>query len=107
MLASGSFYSKGLTATPEKISETVFGLDTDYAQGRENWYTKDFFGKQNYLGFGVRTDEDFHPSIGGEKISNLYAIGSVLSGYNLVAEGSGAGVAMTSALKVADEIIKG
>ncbi len=107
VLASGSFYSKGLTATPEKISETVFGLDTDYAQGRENWYTKDFFGKQNYLGFGVRTDEDFHPSIGGEKISNLYAIGSVLSGYNLVAEGSGAGVAMTSALKVADEIIKG
>lgn len=107
VLATGSFYSKGLTATPDKISETVFGLDVDYAEGRENWYRKDFFGKQAYLGFGVKTDEGFHPSLDGKKIDNLYAIGSVLSGYNLVAEGSGAGVAMTSALKVADEIIKG
>lgn len=107
ILATGSFFSKGLAATPEKIYETLFGLDVDYTEGRGTWYQKDFFGKQAYLGFGVRTDETFHPFIGGKKISNLYAIGSVLSGYNNVTEGSGAGVAMTTALFVADRIISG
>lgn len=106
VLATGSFFSKGLWATPYSITEPLFGLDTDFVEGRENWYDEDFFKTQAYLGFGVRTDNDFHPYINGKKICNLYAIGAVLGGYNPIKLGCGAGVAIMTALSAADNIIE-
>lgn len=105
VLASGSYFSKGLKATPEAIIEPLFGLDTDFADGRDKWYDEDFFKPQAYLGFGVRTDSLFHPALGGKTIENLYAIGAVLGGYNPVELGCGAGVAIMTAFNVADSII--
>lgn len=105
VLASGSFFSKGLWATPNAVVEPLFGLDVDYIEGRENWYDKDFFKDQAYLGFGVKTDSSFHPYKNGEKINNLYAIGAVLSGYSPIKSGCGAGVAIMTALFAADSII--
>ncbi|MGP1393500.1 MAG: anaerobic glycerol-3-phosphate dehydrogenase subunit GlpB [Candidatus Cryptobacteroides sp.] len=105
ILASGSFFSKGLWATPTAIIEPLFGVDTDYMESRANWYDEDFFKTQAYLGFGVSTDNNFHPYIKGEIIGNLYAIGAVLGGYNPVSLGCGAGVAIMTALNVADNII--
>jgi glycerol-3-phosphate dehydrogenase subunit B len=107
VLASGSFFSKGLTATPEKIFEPLFGLDVDYQDGRGNWYDPDFFKAQKYLGFGVKTDHDFRAVKDGKTFDNLFAIGSILGGVNSLQEGSGSGVAALTALYVADFISEG
>lgn len=104
VLATGSFFSKGLWATPDKVQETLMDLDVHYTEGRASWYSEDFFGNHSYLGFGVKTDSSLHPSKNGSAIGNLYAIGSVLGGYDPIKEGSGAGVAMATALAAADEI---
>ena len=104
VLATGTFFSKGLMATPEEIIEPLMKLDVDYLEGRENWYDRDFFKSHAYLSFGVKTDQDFHPSLNGQNISNLYAIGSILSGFNPIDTGCGAGVAIFTALAVADKI---
>lgn len=105
VLASGSFFSKGLIADPYKVFEPVFGLDVDYSENRGDWYDLKFFNTQNYIGFGVKTNDKLQTSKDGKTIDNLYAIGSVLSGANTLKEGCGAGVAIMSAMKVADEII--
>ncbi len=104
VLATGTFFSKGLAATPHEIIEPLMHLDTDYLEGRENWYDRDFFKSHAYLSFGVKTDNQFHPSQNGQTIPNLYAIGSILSGFNPIDSGCGAGVAIFTALSVADQI---
>lgn len=107
VLASGSFFSKGLTATPDCIYEGALGLDVDYPSDRAAWYDLSFFARQNYIGFGVKTDSSFRAYKGGELCPNVYAAGSILSGANTLEEGSGAGVAVMSAFAVADEILGG
>ena len=105
VLASGSFFSKGLVAVPDKIYEPVFGLDVDYAGDRKEWYDTDLFSPQNYISFGVATSRDFRPFKDGKPVSNLYAVGSVLSGTNALNEGSGAGTAILTAFRTADLIL--
>lgn len=106
VVASGSFFSKGLHATPEKVIEPLMDLDVDFAPNRENWYDRDFFRPQNYLGFGVRTDENFQPYRQGRIVRNLYAIGSLLGGFNPLSLDCGAGTAIMTAFAVADRILK-
>ena len=106
ILASGSFFSKGLNATPDRISETVFDLDIDASTERKDWYDTEFFARQNYISFGVRTDKDFRCYKDGKIIENLYAAGSILSGCNALYEGCGAGTAIFSAFKVSDTILE-
>ena len=89
VLASGSYFSNGLVARPD------------------SWYDKSFFNKQNYMTFGVATDDKLRIKIKGEVQQNLFAAGSVLSGSNTIHEGCGAGVSMLTALFVADNLIKG
>ena len=105
VLASGSFFSKGMIATPENVYEPVFGLDLTYNEGRENWFNRNFWEKQNYISFGVKVDNDLNPSVAGKKISNLYAIGSLLGGTNALYEGCGGGTAIITALAAADRIL--
>jgi glycerol-3-phosphate dehydrogenase subunit B len=45
-----------------------------------------------------------HPTIGGRVVENAWAIGSLLAGADSVSEGSGGGVAVLTALAVADQI---
>lgn len=104
ILTTGSFFSNGLVAHSAEVVEPVFGLDVDYDKDRANWCDQQFFNKQNYQTFGVATDDHFRAKKDGETIANLYAAGSVLSGYNALYEGSGAGVALLSALFVADNL---
>lgn len=105
VLASGNLFGNGLTAAPGEFREPVFGLDVDYPSDRSDWYDPDFFAKQNYIGVGVKTDGSFHPSIAGKVVENLYVAGAEVGGCNSLAEGSGAGVAIMTAFKVADEIL--
>ena len=105
VLASGNLFGKGLVASPDKVSEPVFGLDVDYPAERKDWYNENFFAKQNYTGFGVKTDEKFRAAKEGVTLKNLYVIGSEVGGCNPLAEGSGAGVSIMTAFSVADSIL--
>jgi glycerol-3-phosphate dehydrogenase subunit B len=58
------------------------------------------------MNFGVATDAEFRVSKEGQTLSNMYAVGAVLSGCNSIKEGSGAGVSILTSLYVADRIIK-
>lgn len=106
ILATGSFFGRGLVATPEAVEETLFGLDVEAAKEREEWSSRHILDAQPFQRFGVRTDNRLHPSIGGRRVENLYAVGSVLCGADAVKEGCGAGVVISTALMAADEILQ-
>lgn len=105
VLASGNLFGKGLVASPHNVAEPVFGLDVVYPADRSDWFDKDFSNVQNYLGFGVRTGNDFRPFRDGEVVENLYVIGSEVGGCNPLSEGCGAGVAIFTAMNVADKLV--
>lgn len=107
VLATGSYFSKGLVARPDSVAEPVFGCDVDCSANRADWYDVSFFNPQNYMRFGVVTDDRFRAVRNGSVVNNLYVIGSVLGGFNALQQGCGAGVSMISALYVADNIKKG
>ena len=105
ILATGGFFSKGLITNPFKIFEPIFELDVEYNPDRNTWYDPSFAGHQPYMGFGVRTDGQLLTSRNGSPIRNLYAIGSIL-GETHPELGSGAGLAVRSALQVVKEILQ-
>lgn len=105
ILCTGSFFSQGLVAKPNEIVEPVFNLDVDQTAERTERYNKNFFGEQPYMRFGVTTDSDFRVSHKGSTVGNLRAAGAILSGANALKEGSGAGIAVLSALEVANRIL--
>ncbi len=106
VLATGSFFSKGLIATPDSIREPVFGADTLFNPSRADWYTLHFFDRQNYQAFGVKTDRRLRVLRGGSAVDNLYCAGAGLAGFHPIQDGCGAGVSLLSALYVADQILK-
>lgn len=106
VLATGSFFSKGLIATPEKVYEPVFGADLTYADKRDGWFDRNFWNRQNYISFGAKVSGTLNAFINGKEVSNLYAIGSLIGGANTLYEGCGGGVAIISALKAADIILQ-
>lgn len=104
ILASGSFFSKGLVASQNEVTEPVFGLDVDASADRGQWYDRNMFNNQPYMSFGVATDSTFRTSRNGSQVENLYAVGAILSGFNPIKEGSGAGASILTALHVAETI---
>ena len=106
ILASGSFFSKGLASAIDGVTEPVFGLDVDSIAERAQWYKKDMFEAQPYMSFGVATDKSFKVKKNGQTIENLYAVGSILSGFNAMKEGCGAGVALLTAMQVSSNILQ-
>ncbi len=105
VLATGSYFSQGLIATDSRVYEPIFGLDVEYPADREQWMDLDFFAKQTYQSFGVKTDSAFRAIYRGNTLSNLYVAGAVLEGFNALKEGCGAGVSLLTALEVGKQII--
>lgn len=105
ILATGSFFSRGLKSTPEGVSEPLLGLDLTCVLPREQWCAEHILDRQPFQSFGVAVDEMLHPSIAGERVTNLYVVGSVLGGADAVKEGCGAGVVIMTALRAAEEIV--
>lgn len=105
ILASGCFFSGGLEADRQRILEPLFGLDIEVPEDRAAWSKTDFFAPQPWLQFGLKVNARLQPSHDGERIHNLYAIGSVLGGFDPIRQGCGAGVSMLTALRVAEQIL--
>ena len=106
VLATGSFFSKGMIATPDKIYEPVMGIDLCYSEGRDKWFDRNFWNRQDYISYGAKIDSDLKASIDGKKIGNVYAIGSLIGGSNALYEGCGGGIAILTALAAADKILE-
>lgn len=106
IFAAGSFFGHGLESTPQTVGEPVFGLDVDAPAGRGGRCSDDLFAAQEYMSYGVMTDDALKVYRGGRRVDNFYAVGSALSGCNSMKEGSGAGVALMTAMKVADDILQ-
>ncbi len=105
VICTGSFFGHGLIASIDRIFEPIFGLDLNISGGRTEWYDTNFYAPQPYMGYGVVTDGEFRPSLNGETITNLYATGALLAGFNALKEGSGAGITLATALHAASRII--
>ena len=105
ILATGGLFSKGLVSNPFQIYEPVLGLEVEFAQDRNSWYSPVFAQDQPYMQYGVKTNEQLHPFLNGEPVKNLYAIGSLLGGTRPEL-GTGAGLAINSAFTAVDEILR-
>ena len=105
VLATGSFISRGLIADYERVYEPVLGVDVVADSDPNRWTQFGVLEPQAYSRFGVATDEQLRCLKQGKPISNLHAIGSVLSGHDAVKMGDGTGVSLLTALRVNDLII--
>ncbi len=105
ILATGSFLSHGIKATPDRVYEPVLNLDVASKQTRAGWFKENFYESQPYMDFGVVADDNFRLSRSGEIISNLYGVGAVLGGCDPITLCCGGGVALFTALHVADMIL--
>lgn len=106
IFAGGSFFSRGLVATPDEVIEPIFNLDTLAPSDRSKWFDSDLFGVQPVMNSGIAVDHTFRTLRSGVPVKNLYAVGSSLAGADSLSNDSGAGVALLTAIAVADRIIK-
>lgn len=108
VLASGSFFSRGLSSRYGHMTEPVFDCRLDVPPDGTSLSSTTFFSPEShdFLRAGVVTDEQLHPEIlPGRPVTNLFCAGAVLSGYNPVSEGSGGGVAIATGYKAARQIV--
>lgn len=105
VLATGSFFSRGLESRLRGIREPIFGADVLSDPERDAWAGRRLFDHHPFMGFGVKTDEQLRVLRGGTAFSNLYAAGSVLAHYDPIREGSGSGVAVATGWQAAGHIL--
>lgn len=104
VLATGSFISRGLVADYERVYEPVLGVDVDADSNPDRWTQFGVLQPQAYSRYGVATDGQLRCLRQGKSVTNLYAIGSVLSGHDAVKMGDGTGVSLLTAIAAADHI---
>ncbi|NBI12233.1 glycerol-3-phosphate dehydrogenase subunit GlpB [[Haemophilus] felis] len=109
VLATGSFFSKGLVAEFEKIYEPIFALDmfeqdNFNIKDRLTWTNSRFSSSQPYHSTGVIIDTHCRAQKDNQFFENLYAIGNIVGGFNGIELGCGSGVAIVTALVTAEKI---
>lgn len=112
VLASGHYFSSGIIAEFDRIREPIFDLDIiGYGKfdnnDRLSWTEQRFSSPQPYQSAGVKINNKCQTHKCGEILINLYAVGSVIGGYNNLELGCSSGVAIVTALSVAEHILSG
>ena len=107
VLASGSFFSRGLESRLRGIREPIFDADVLSLEERDAWAGRRLFDHHPFMGFGVKTDDKLRVLRGGKPLVNLYGAGSVLAHYDPIKEGSGSGVAVATGWQAAGHILAG
>ncbi|RQM54720.1 glycerol-3-phosphate dehydrogenase subunit GlpB [Aeromonas caviae] len=105
VLASGSFFSRGLESRLGGIREPIFDADVLSLAERDAWAGRRLFDHHPFMGFGVKTDDKLRVLRGGKPLTNLYGAGSVLAHYDPIKEGSGSGVAVATGWQAAGHIL--
>jgi glycerol-3-phosphate dehydrogenase subunit B len=107
VLATGGYFSGGLKSEHDGINEPIFGLKVTSPGMRADWRSNNFFGNgHNFLKHGVIVNNRLNPTTqNGKTIKNIYCAGSILAGYDPVAEASGGGVAIAAGFHAANQII--
>ena len=107
VLASGSFFSKGLLSKQNRIIEPTFDLDVEAPSDRSLWASGKFLDSKahHFIEYGVSCNQQLQPTRQGLPIENMYCVGSVLAGFNPVAEGSAGGVSIATGFHAAEQII--
>lgn len=105
VLASGSFFSRGLESRLGGIREPIFDADVLSLPERDAWAGRRLFDHHPFMGFGIKTDDQLRVLRGGKPLANLYGAGSVLAHYDPVREGSGSGVAVATGWQAAGHIL--
>lgn len=105
VLASGSFFSRGLESRLRGIREPIFDADVLSLEERDAWAGRRLFDHHPFMGFGVKTDDKLRVMRGGKPLTNLYGAGSVLAHYDPIKEGSGSGVAVATGWQAAGHIL--
>ncbi len=105
VLASGSFFSRGLESRLGGIREPIFNADVLSLAERDAWAGRRLFDHHPFMGFGVKTDERLRVLRSGRPLTNLYGAGSVLAHYDPIKEGSGSGVAVATGWQAAGHIL--
>lgn len=109
VLATGSFFSNGLSADFDRIYEPIFQADIQADQtfkptDRFSWTKPRFAAAQPYQSAGVIINAHCQVQKSGEFLTNLFATGNIIGGYNGIALGCGSGVAVATALTIAQQI---
>lgn len=105
ILATGKFFSKGLVATMDSVTEPVFGADVKYEPDRDKWCDSDFSAVQPFESFGVVTDGSGRVCLESVPAENLYAAGEVLAGVNSIGPDAEDNIRATAEF-VAEQILK-
>ncbi|MFL9594024.1 glycerol-3-phosphate dehydrogenase subunit GlpB [Aeromonas schubertii] len=106
ILATGSFFSRGLESRLRGIREPIFGADVLSDPERDAWAGRRLFSHHPFMGFGVKTDERLRVLRSGQPLTNLFGAGSILAHYDPIAEGSGSGVAVATGWQAAGHILE-
>lgn len=106
ILATGSFFSNGLSSSRKQILEPLAGLDVTAPEGRSEWCEKDLFSPQPYMRSGVVYTDEFRPMKDGGVLNNVYVCGGLLGGRDVLSMGSGGGVALMTALHVSGLVFR-
>jgi glycerol-3-phosphate dehydrogenase subunit B len=113
VLASGKFISGGIQ-WDARLKETIFDLPVcvdgtfDIPAGMGTLTADQYVADQKMFAAGVRVDEDLHPVAPDGKVifNNLYAVGSVLTGYNYTQGDGGLGIPLLTGYISARAIVK-
>ncbi len=101
ILASGSFVSGGLYADmKDNVQETVFDLPVFVPGTRDAWFSNDFFMPGHAIEkAGIMADGSFRPV--DVPYENLFVCGSILAHSEIMKNGCGHGLGLTTGLAAA------
>jgi glycerol-3-phosphate dehydrogenase subunit B len=109
VLATGGIFGGGIqTDESGRVWEPIFGLPVAANANRHQWFSAKFLASdgQPVANYGIRVNQQFNPLADDNAVvaDNLFVAGALLAGSNWVAGRTGDGVAVASAMTIAERM---